>query len=510
MQETATIDPNALNAAQQIVMASWAQQQRTKTVSSTPRNGGYAHGPFGLFSVPGMTREIINAMILPQLGLLKRIPYRISDEAYPIYGILTGQTAESGTFNGTNTHGVCEEPPSAGLLKLCTQTYPFGRQEMETPVIELDRVGLTNNRAEFLDYRLIGGPYSELQPGVPNGPGDQGLQGALNYETAKMSYELAVGWLRQYGPFLYTGNRANNTGGGIILEYNGLDALINTGYRDSITGVVCPRADSYVATFASQNVEVGPAAKSGIVATITGIDRRMRNLASRMGLDPVRWVLVMRPDLFYQLTEVWPCAYNTYRCLAADSGLSVAQPAVNDALRLQAQRDEMRGNWDDRTGQFLWIDGVRREVVLDDTVPETALANGAFNSTIYWIPLTVIGGFQAIYIETRNYDGPNGAVAAANLMAPGASYFTTDNGTFLWHRRPPEGYCVQMYVKHEPRLVLRTPQIAARLTNVGYTPWLHEDDWSTASSVYYFLDGGRTGFVPPSLFSPNTSITTSR
>lgn len=317
MWETATIDPNALNAAQQIVMAAWGQQQRTKTVSSTPRDGGYAHGPFGLMSVPGMSREIINAMILPQLGLFKRLPFRTSNEAYPVYGILTGQTAESGTFNGTNANGVCEEPPAAGLLKLCTQTYPFGRQEMETPVIELDRVGLTNNRAEFLDYRLIGGPYDASQPSVPNGPGDQGIQGAITYETAKMSYELAVGWLRQYGPFLYTGNRANNTGGGIILEYNGLDALINTGYRDSITGVVCPRADSLIASFASRNVNNAPAAANGIVATVTGMDRQIRNRASRMGLNPVRWALVMRADLFYQLTEVWPCAYATYRCVAA-------------------------------------------------------------------------------------------------------------------------------------------------------------------------------------------------
>ncbi len=117
-----------------------------------------------------------------------------------------------------------------------------------------------------------------------------------------------------------------------------------------------------------------------------------------MGLMPVDFRLAMRWSAFYQLTEVWPCAYNTYRCVAADSGLSAAQPSVNDALRLQEQRDQMRGDWDARTGQFLWIDGRKVSVIIDDTIPETALSAGAFNSTIYIVPLTVIGGFESLYM----------------------------------------------------------------------------------------------------------------
>lgn len=501
-----TIDVNAL-ASVLAGLAAKAQNVTTKDVSSTPRSGGYAHGANGLFSAPGMSRDVINAMILPQLGLIRRLPYRSSNEDFAFYGILTGQTAATGTFNGSNSSGVCASPPSAGLLKLCKQSYRFGRQEMKTPVLELDRIGRRNNRAEFDDYRLVGGPYDPAYGGAPSVPGDSGIQRSLNYEIAKMSYELANDWIRNFAPFLYTGNRTNNTGGGMILEYNGLDGLINTGYRDADTGVACARADSLVRSFASRNVKTSPATTDGIVTTITNIDRHMRTRAARMGLDPVHWVLVMRPDLFYELTEIWPCAYNTYRCLTADSGASASQPIQNDALRLMAQRDEMRGNWDDRTGQFLWIDGVRREVVLDDTIPETALANGAFNSTIYWVPLTIIGGFQATYMEYMDYNTPEGALAASQVLAPGGSYFTTDNGAFLWHRRPPEYFCVEAVVKHEPRLVLRTPQIAARLTNVAYTPWTHEDDWSTASNVYYFLNGGATGQgTVPSFFSPNSNV----
>lgn len=513
--EPQTIDVNALAQAFLAMAgnmqgAGGANSTTFKAVSATPRSSGYAHGPAGLMSAPGMTREVVNAMIMPHAGLMKLLPSYPSVEDFKFYGIMTGQTAASGTFNGTNSASTCGDAPTAGLMKLCTQMYRFGQLAMMTPVIDIKRVGRMNNRSEYSDYRLIGGPYDGSGFGSPSVPGNGGIQDALNNETAKASFELANDWVRQFGPLFYTGNRSNNTGGGMIVEYNGLDGLINTGYRDSDvpvggTGTLCPRADSFIANFRSQNVETSPATKSGIVATITGIDRMMRNRAARMGLDPVRWVLAMRWDLFYQLTEVWPCANSTYRCLT-DTGLSSAQPAVNDALKLQEQRTEMRGNMDDRTGQFLWIDGIKREVVLDDTIAETALSNGGFNSTIYWVPLTVKGNFQSTYLEYFNYDSPDGTMAAARLLAPGDSYFTTDGGRFLWHKRPPTGSCVQAQVWTEPRLILRTPQIAARLTNVAYTPWLHEDDWSTASNAYYFLNGGRTTQNVPSFFSPNTSV----
>lgn len=503
-----TIDYTALAHA---LISQAAGGTRTKAVSATPRASGYAHGRFGLMSAPGMSRDVVNAMILPHLGLMRYLPSHPSTQDYAFYGILTGQTAATGTFNGTNAAGVCADPPTAGLLKLCTQVYRFGRQSMMTPVIELDRIGRTNNRGEFLDYRLIGGPYQAQGTGAPTVPGNQGIQQALTSEVAKLNFELANDWVRNFAPFVWTGNRNNNTGGGIIVEFNGLDGLINTGYRDSDasvggTGTLCPRADSLIRSFGSQNVETSPASRSGIVATVTGMWRQLHFRAVEMGLAPADIRLAMRWSLFYQLTEVWPCAYSTYRCIAADSGLSAAQPAVNDALKLQDMRTEMRGNWDARDGQFLWIDGVKVPVIIDDTIPETALSNGAFNSTIYFLPLTVIGGFESLYMEYMDYDTPQGAMAAAALLAPGDSYFTTDNGRFLWHKRPPTAYCVQAQVKAEPRLILRTPQLAGRLTNVAYTPWQHEDDWSTASNAYYFQNGGLTGQSSPSMFSPNTFV----
>jgi hypothetical protein len=56
--------------------------------------------------------------------------------------------------------------------------------------------------------------------------------------------------------------------------------------------------------------------------------------------------------------------------------------------------------------------------------------------------------------------------------------------------------------------MLLTPHLAARLTNIQYTPIQHQRDPFTDGT--YFVDGGRTdyiGFPPnaPSYYNPTTS-----
>jgi hypothetical protein len=93
---------------------------------------------------------------------------------------------------------------------------------------------------------------------------------------------------------------------------------------------------------------------------------------------------------------------------------------------------------------------------------------------------------------------------AARAMAPADSYQTSDAGRFLWHKKPPTNFCVQMLAKTEPRILLLTPHVAARLTNVKYTPLAHERDWDPDGSFY--VDGGRTArdSFGPSFHAPTT------
>lgn len=460
-------------------------------VSSTPTTT-YGHGPGGLFSSPALERPLISAFVLPREGLQSILPIYPSMFANPLYGLITGVTATT----GTEPTGPCDDFPVAGLMKLCTQSSVFGRMGRQTRVFELDRSGLLNSRGEHQDFQFIGnvlnGTASPNAPTIPSG-----LDAALNNEIGKGLFELAVAWQRDFARDFYTGNPTNNTSGGGRKYSRGLDMLINTGYRDAETGVACPAADSIVRSFGNLDIATNGAT---FVRQVTNIYRNLRFVARGAGLDPVKWAISMPWSMFYEITEVWPCAYLTYRCTNLSSG-STNFVDGNDAIRL---RDDMRGDIYARTGQYLLIDGEQVPVVLDDGIDAPGVGAGTFRSTMYFVPLRVLGGTPVTFMEYLNYDSPNGAMDMARALAPQGSYRSSDSGRFLWHMKPPTNYCVQMMAKSETRLILRTPHLAARLTNIQYTPIQHERDVFTDGA--YFVNGGSTnrGAFAPSYYSPTT------
>lgn len=471
-----------------LAMELLAQSATTKAVSSTPTTT-YGHGPGGLLSPLGMSRPVFNAMVLPTLGLQDALPWRPSQDVNPLYGLITGVTATT----GSEPEGVCDDPPTAGLAKLCTHSFVFGRMSRQTRVFDIDRAGKRINRGEFFDLQLVGNPLgSDQAPTMPSGQG--ALSQVLNSEAGKAIFELAVAWKRDFAKELYTGNPSNNNAGGRTYFY-GLDYLINTGYRDAITGQACAAADSIVASFGNNQVSDNP---GQLISTLTGMYRRLKYLSVRTGLDPAKWSITMPWSLFYTITEVWPCAYYTYRCSLTGTN---ATQFVDTAEQIKL-RDDMRGNYYDRTGQYLLIDGERVPVILDDAITETEVGSGVFGASIYFVPMTVLGSTPVTYMEYFDYDAPNGAMEMARMMAPADSFYTSDGGRFLWHRKPPTNFCVQALVKSEPRLILLTPFLAARLTNVRWTTMDHER--SPFADSAYFVNGGRTDFVGfgPSYYSP--------
>lgn len=468
----------------------------TKDVVGSIPTTTYGHGPGGLFSYPGLSAPVFSAMQLPRLGLQSVLPVRSSRDANPLYGIFTGVTATT----GTEANGVCDDPPVAGLSKLCTQSQVFGRRARMTRVMELDRMGLWTNRGEMGDLNFLGNPFQggkAVTSPTMSGFGG-GMTSVLRNEVAKVLFELAVAFSRDTARDIYTANPTNNSAGGGNKYFYGLDILVNSGHRDAITGQACPAADSIIRDFNDLAVESNGAT---YVAWITNIYRRLRYIASETGLDPTTWVFAMRWSLFYQLTEIWPCAYMTYRCKTSGD-FSTSQPQFTDSNALILMRDNMRGDMFNRTGQYLLIDGERVPVVIDDGIAETVLPGASFSSSIYILPMTVLGGTDVLYYEHVDYDIPGGAMDAARAMAPDGFYTTSDSGRFLWHKKPPNNFCVQMLAKVEPRLMLLTPHLAARLTEVKYTPLAHERDWDTAGS--YYVDGGKTDFggYGPSFYSP--------
>lgn len=482
---------------EQLATALLANQVKTKAVSSTP-SAHYAHGgKGGLFSAPGLSRPLFSAMVLPTSGLASILPVRTSNETNPLYGIVTGVTDPG----GSEPTGVCDDPPVSGLTKLCTHSFVFGRLSRQTKVFDIDRAGKIINRSDFLDFQLYGDPFrssasNPLAPQPLPSPAD-----IARNEIAKATFELAVTWARQFARLTWTGTPANNTAQGGYMEFYGLETLVNTGYRDALTGVVCPAADSIVRDFASADVGSNGA---NAVRRITNVYRNLKFLATHAGLDPVDWVIAMRFGLFYELTEVWPCAYLSYRCQTGWSGTGMQGGNVNviNSSDEQMMRNDMRGDLYNYTGQYLLIDGQKVRVILDDSIPETD-AGGAFVSDMYFLPMTVLGNIPVTFWESFNYDGPGGPLELARAFAPADSYYTTDGGRFLWHKKPPTNFCVQLLAKTEPRLLLLTPYLAARYQNFKYQPIEHERDWDPDVTSYY-KDGGQTDqdTFTPSYYSP--------
>jgi hypothetical protein len=479
--------------------ASWGPQQYNmfgvplrstyKTVPSSTPTTVYGHGNGGLFSYPGLERPVFSAMVLPATGLQSMLPLRPNNTDNPVYRIFTGVTATT----GDEPAGVCDDPPTVGLSKRCEHSFKWGRQSRQSRVFELDRFGRTTNRGEFLDLQLLGNALAvpPNNPNVPTLPGTATAANAMQNEAAKALFEMAVAWARDFCQEIYTGNPANNTAAGGRKYFYGLDILINTGYRDAETGALCPAADSLVKSFGALRVDAnGPS----IVRSITYMLRNLKYIAERAGLAPVEWVLPMRWGLFYELTEVWPIAYHTYR-----NTVTVAnQTLFNQGTDMTKMRDEMR------QGQYLLIDGEKIQVVLDEAITETEIIPGVFSSTVYFVPLTVLGGTPTTFLEHFNYDAPGAAMEAARLFAPDGSYYTSDTGRFLWHRKPPTNYCIQVMAKTEPRLLLLTPHLAGRLTNIYYSPLIHERESFTSAG--YYVDGGKTSRLGygPSLWSPTS------
>jgi hypothetical protein len=452
----------------------------------------YGHGDGGLFSYPGLSQNLFSAMILPKIGLQSRLPVSFNNETNPLFGIITGVTATT----GSEPTGVCDDPPSAGLTKLCMHSFVYGRFSRQTRVFDIDRVGQVTNRGEFFDFNVFGDPFQGAgnNPNLPLLPAGANLQSAARNEIGKSIFELGVSWSRDFAKVTYTGNPTNNTAGGGYKEFYGLDVLINTGYRDAETGVACPAADSIVRSFGGLKAEDNMVA---LIRQITNIYRNLRHLAVRAGLAPAQIQLTMTYNLFYQITEGWPCSYLSYRCIPQSGTTQFV-----DSGAAERMRDDMRGDLENYTGQYLLIDGQRISVIVDDAIDETENQDGTFTSDIYFVPLTVMGGRPVTYWEHFNYESPNGPMEMARVFAPSDSYFTSDGGRFLWHKKPPTNLCVQLVSYMIPRLMLLTPYLAARLTDVKCEPLEHERSPFTDSA--YFVDGGRTdrNGYGPSFYSP--------
>jgi len=456
----------------------------------------YAHGPEGVFTFPGVDAKVFSAYVGVESGVIGVLPKFPSVFTHPVYTSITGVQDDT----GSEAVQACDNAPVAGLLKTCKLSSVFGRYQRSTREIYLDRLGMYVNTGDpnYLQMQNWGGeavpgiPQDMLHPALaPNGRIN------LNSEMQKVLLEFGVSFTRQLARQMYVGSPANNSVVGENAGYKeltGFDILINTGFADIETNTACPALDSDIKDFNFDNVDGSDT--QDIVNVMTYMWRFLNKNARSMGFMPVNWVIAMREELFYEMTAVWPCRYDTYRCTTQNSSTQTVFINGRDEV---TRRDELRN------GRFLLIDGMRVPVVFDDGIAElndttsASLNAGEFASDIYFIPLTVMGGTPVTFMEYFQHDNPS--LQEALNMARGEGLFTTNGGSWMWNTRRTN-LCLAWQGKVEPRLVLRTPQLAGRVQNVKYVPLQHTR--TAFPDDPYFADGGVTSRIGngPSFYQP--------
>lgn len=453
-----------------------------KDISPASNTGPFMHGFGGLFNLPGVEKPVISTRIDP-MGIFAELPAFDSVYTHPEYLYITGFGGATGDVKQT----ACDDAPVAGAIRNCTQTARFGHYAFSTQPVALNRLGRLRNRAEPTDLRLLNDPFIRAlgrlgMPGTSLEGGDTPFfdgtaAGEMGTRMLAVGQEFSDTLIRQ----VYIGNQNNSVGvDGAYAELAGFDTLIGTTKVDARTGTPCNQLDSDIKNFNYGNISAGGG--GDIINIISYLVWTRKSIASRTNMGTVRWAFTMRDGLFHELSKIWPCAYMAYRCQAQDNN------QVQAVLSLDAQtkmRDDMY------TGRYLLIDGERYPVIIDDGIEEENRADNAaigitcFASDIYFIPLTVKGGVPVTFLEYFDY-GKNGMPGVRRARYTDA--FWTDSGAFLWIRKPNNNGCVQLQAEIDLRLVMLTPHLAGRVTNVQYCPLQHTPD-AVRDDMYYDNSG---------------------
>lgn len=436
------------------------------------------HGSTGLFSTQGLNPEVFSTIYQPHgLGAsLPRVGTRYTNPQFPA---LTGQEAS----NGSEPDDACGDPVRAGAKKACILTAQFGMLQRGTETIDPSEIITLLNRGEFTDLRLLGALLNNDTGFAPSGLADPDR--VLNNVIFAQMNGVGIEYARVLSRQLWQGVTAGGTNG--FQEFPGLDVQIATGQVDAVTGTTCPALDSDVKDF---GLDLVGGSGRDVVEYMSMLEFFITNLAERTGIT-AEWVWVMRPELWQELTAVWPLAYNTNRGASVLAGNT--RMIVNGTEMISA-RDQMRRSL------TIEVNARTYRVILDTGINELTnittegLAAGQYASSIYFVPLRA-NGIPITRMEYLDYRVIGQMLGQTGELA-GKVMFWSPDGMFLWVYRDLPGFCFDLVARTQQRVVLQTPHLAGRIDQVGYAPLQHIREPYPDSP--YFADGGVSTRAAPS------------
>lgn len=464
----------------QSVANAFAEQQKQAVVAqkATVGNTGtfnLVHGTGSMFGAVGVGIEpdVISCR-MEWRGLGDVLPKIASPYLEVFLPFITGFEDTSTTEQSTEC-GDC----ISGETEACIQHMPTARICRETQDLTITRIVDRLNRGdinlELMNANL--GSTSAWHPGTA-----MTQSNLMQIATAwALMFELPPLFAHKLGPMVYTGNPVNNVGQ-TYREFRGLQQLVNTGFLDAWAGVTCPALDSDLKNFAHQ--DLATTQNPSLYQTLEMAHYYVRHNAERQGLDPVSPVIVMRSPCWQVLSELIPLqrTVGSMMTFAAAAG----QTINFNGTEVVNERDRFRST------KVIPLNGDMVPVIIDDGIPELNNANnanyaaGEYGSDIYILPLTYMGNRPALQIQYKDYRAIAAEIAGTGGMIDGY-YRSTPDGRFAW-AIVTNGACFKIQAFTEPRIILRTPQLAARIQNVKYVPLQHTREPDQDSP--YFYKGG--------------------
>ena len=444
------------------------------------------HGPvpwnaqYGPFAWPGTTPEAYSTLVRPR-SIAQALAPRLmaSPNMEPVRFTLTGVTDPASCANPDDT---CGTPPAFGLKKGCRQSREYGTaffRTKEVNVADLDQ------RTNLSDIDLqIQNMSPERNPLLPMAPGMSMDNVNLNNAILQLIWEAFVGWERSLSPALLYGDASNEpsqTECGFVQEFDGLVGQVTTGHTDILTGVACAAVDSVVKTWGQ---DLGDTAGSGdsrdFVKYLGDYVFTVVQNARAFGNVSPGWTFVMHPRFWRELTNYWPCNFDTTRCRNA-----LVEPAnANNVISINldpTRREEMRTQM--YASQMLPVEGDMYPVIVDDAMQWQIASAYHYTPEIIMVPLNLID------LEFKPMNGPE--ALAAMGMAEG-EFETWNNGLWLTSKQRTQN-CLYWTFTSKMRLHLKTPQIALKITNIAVES--RTEVRSPFPGESYYKDGG-TVYTP--------------
>lgn len=467
-------DQNKLYSLDELKALGLIQTGAKNDPSSTTPSAQALYGPnpgnnnqAGVFSGAGVRPGMYDATTRART-FASAVPLYPTDVYNELIEIQTGVTEGA----GNNTTSACGDAPEPGQLKVARQSYLFGVVHIETKVHDITQAGMRQTRAS-VDRELFN-TAATVNPWLPSIEGVDGTDRASSELRAAL-YAVGIELERNIGQvhFVGVGGTESNTYRGVARQWAGLDALIKTGYTDSVSGLAAPAMDSVVETF-NAVITGNDSFGRNIVEATTDAWFAANDRARQVSAVTPDYALVMRPDLFRTMTEQWASAYTTYRA----DGAQYAE-VTRDGFALQQMRIDMMN------GRYLLIDGVRVPVILDDSIARETLGNNYYKSDVYGVALRW-GSRPLLYTEFFDM-GNADAQDIANAIGGADDSRVINNGMYRVFKKN-QGGCYQFSFFARPRLVMDAPFVHFRLDDVFYNHFAKTRDPRPGMSNYN--DGG--------------------